>query len=229
MEDLSFLEKSLKVNFKDKKLLKEALIHRSYLNECPECPFEHNERLEFLGDSVLELLVSEYLYKNFRKPEGEMTDLRASLVNFENLANIARKFKIEEFLFLSKGEAKDTGRARVAISANTLEAIIGAIYLDQGLEKAREFVRENILSLLPEILQKKVIKDPKTQLQEIAQAKFSITPHYEVLKEWGPDHKREFLVGAYLDKKLIAKGQGLSKQEAEEKAAQGALQTITKL
>lgn len=227
MEDLSLLEKFLKVNFKDIRLLKEALVHRSYLNEYPKCPFEHNERLEFLGDSVLELLVSEYLYKNFRKPEGEMTDLRASLVNSENLANIARKLKIGKFLLLSKGEAKDIGRARIAILANTLEAIIGAIYLDQGLERVREFIRENILSLLPEILEKKVIKDPKTQLQEIAQERFSITPHYEVLEEWGPDHKREFLVGAYLEKKLIAKDQGFSKQEAEEKAAQKALQIIT--
>lgn len=225
-KSLGKLEKILEVHFKNQNLLKIALTHRSYLNEHPEFLKEHNERLEFLGDSVLELLVSEYLYEKFQKPEGEMTNLRAALVNSEILGKIAKKLKIEDYLFLSKGEAKDINRARMALLANALEAIIGAIYLDQGMEKARSFVKKNILILLPDILKKKIIKDPKTQFQEIAQERFSITPHYKVLREWGPDHEKRFLIGLYLNKKIITKGEGFSKQEAEEKAANKALKSI---
>ncbi|MCZ2845519.1 MAG: ribonuclease III [Candidatus Bathyarchaeota archaeon] len=220
------MEKILGVHFKDKSLLQEALIHRSYLNEHPDCSLQHNERLEFLGDSVLELLVSEHLYKEFKKPEGEMTNLRAALVNTDILGKVAKELKIGNYLCLSKGEARDTGRARIALLANTLEAIIGAIYLDQGLEKTRQFVEKNILNALPGVLKKKIIKDPKTQFQEMVQEKLRITPHYEVLQEWGPDHERRFLVGLYLDKRVIAKGEGFSKQEAEEKAAYEALKTM---
>lgn len=225
-ENLKGLERNLKVHFKNQDLLKKALVHRSYLNEHPEFSDEHNERLEFLGDSILEFLVSEYLYKNFKKPEGEMTNLRAALVNSEALAKIARTLEIEDYLFLSRGEAKDTGRARMSILANALEAIIGAIYLDQGIKGARFFVKRNILSFLPNILEKRIIKDPKSRFQEIAQEKYEITPDYKVLKEWGPEHRREFLVGVYLDEKLVAKGQGFSKQEAEEEAAKKALQAL---
>ncbi len=222
-DNLTGLEEILGVHFKNKNLLKTALTHKSYLNEHPKASQEHNERLEFLGDAVLEFLVTDYLYKNFNKPEGEMTALRASLVNSQQLAQVARILKIESYLLLSKGEQKDKGRARISILANALEAIIGAIYLDQGIEKTREFVKANILVHLPEIIQKGKFQDPKSRFQEIAQEKFAITPTYQTLKEWGPDHQREFLVGVYLDKKLIAKGHGFSKQEAEEEAAREAL------
>jgi len=225
-KDLAGLEKILEVHFKNQSLLQEALIHRSYLNEHPECSLEHNERLEFLGDSVLELLVSEYLYKEFQRPEGEMTNIRAALVNSGALAEIAKKLKIEDYLFLSRGEAKDTGRARMVLLANALEAIIGAIYLDQGLARASRFVKKNVLSVLPNIIEKEIIKDPKTQFQEITQEKFRVTPRYEVLKEWGPDHAKRFLIGLYLNKTIVAQGQGFSKQEAEEAAARKALQAL---
>jgi len=225
-KDLAGLEKILEVHFKNQSLLQEALIHRSYLNEHPECSLEHNERLEFLGDSVLELLVSEYLYKEFQRPEGEMTNIRAALVNSGALAEIAKKLKIEDYLFLSRGEAKDTGRARMVLLANALEAIIGAIYLDQGLARASRFVKKNVLSVLPNIIEKEIIKDPKTQFQEITQEKFRVTPRYEVIKEWGPDHAKRFLIGLYLNKTIVAQGQGFSKQEAEEAAARKALQAL---
>ncbi len=226
LNDLIKLEKILNVHFKNKNLLLEALTHRSYLNEHPELSLGHNERLEFLGDAVLELLVSEHLYKNFKKPEGEMTNLRAALVNAKSLANIAKNLYIEDYLFLSKGEKKDSKRARESLLANTLEAIIGAIYLDQGIEVAREFIEKNILSHLPVILKKQDIKDAKSRFQEVTQEKFKITPEYKVLREWGPDHQKQFQVGVYLNKKLIAEGQGFSIKEAEEEAAKKALKGI---
>ncbi|MFH0987570.1 MAG: ribonuclease III [Patescibacteria group bacterium] len=220
------LEKILGVHFTNKELLRNALTHRSYLNENPGFSTEHNERLEFLGDSILELLVSECLFKELKRPEGEMTNLRAALVNSESLSEIAKELEIEKYLFLSRGEAKDTGRARASILANALEAIIGAIYLDRGIEETRCFVRNNILNLLKDVLEKKVIKDYKTQFQESAQEKYSITPSYKVLREWGPDHEKKFLVGVFLNKNIIAKGQGFSKQEAEEEAARIALKEL---
>jgi ribonuclease-3 len=147
----------------------------------------------------------------------------------KNLSEIAKKLKIENHLFFSKGEAKDSNsRARTALLANALEAVIGAIYLDQGINKTRRFVKKNILSALPNILKRKIIKDPKTQLQEITQEKFRVTPHYKVLKEWGPDHAKKFLIGLYLNKKVLAKGEGCSKQEAEESAARLGLKKMHK-
>jgi ribonuclease-3 len=225
-ENLMELEKVLGVHFKNQNLLLEALTHRSYLNEHPKLSLEHNERLEFLGDAVLELLVSEYLYKNFKKPEGEMTNLRAALVNTKTIANVARVLNIENYLLLSKGEKNDTSRAREALLANALEAIIGAIYLDQGIKSAGKFIEKNILSLLPRVLKREVIKDAKSRFQEVTQEKFGITPDYKVLKEWGPDHQKQFQVGAYLEKKLIAQGQGFSIKEAEEEAAKKALRAL---
>jgi len=226
VKDISLLEQKLDLKFKNKNLLITALTHRSYLNEHPEVSLEHNERLEFLGDAVLEFLVSEYLYKNFQKPEGEMTNLRAALVNTKALADVAKNLYIEEYLFLSKGEKNDKGRARESLLANALEAIIGATYLDQGIEIARKFVEKNILKNLPEILKKRDIKDAKSRFQEIAQEKFKITPEYKVLKEWGPDHQKQFQVGVYLGNKLIEKGQGFSIKEAEEEAANKALKSL---
>ncbi len=226
MEKLSLLEEILKVHFKDKNLLKTALTHRSYLNEHPECLQEHNERLEFLGDAVLEFVVSDFLYNSFKKNEGEMTNLRAALVRAETLSGVARDLKIDDFLFLSRGEKNDNGRARKYILANALESIIGAIYLDQGIEEVQRFIQENILVRLDDIIKKGEIKDPKSRFQEISQDKFSITPNYKVLKKIGPDHRREFLVGAYIGERLISKGRGFSKQEAEEEAAIKAIKSL---
>jgi len=225
MKDLSFLEKRLKVSFKNKGLLIQALVHRSYLNEHPYFKYPHNERLEFLGDAVLELIVSEHLYKNYQRPEGELTNWRASLVNTERISEVAKELGIESYLFLSKGEAKDTGKARQIILANTFEAIVGAIYLDQGYSQAKKFVERVLISKLPYILKHKLYLDPKTRFQEIAQAKLKITPHYEVLKEWGPDHAKRFKVGVFLKDELIAIGEGTSKQEAQFEAASKALKT----
>ena len=221
---LSPLEKSIGIKFKNKDLLKQALVHRSYLNENPDFPLKDNERLEFLGDAVLEMVVTEYLYQNYPNPEGDLTNWRAALVNAKILAKIANQLKINDFLFLSRGEAKDIGRARQYILANSFESLIGAIYLDQGYDKVRQFIQREILKELPQILKQRLYKDPKSHFQEKAQEKKNITPTYHVLKEWGPDHAKNFVVGLYLGKKLIAEGKGASKQEAQEKAAQAALE-----
>lgn len=224
MKDLSKLEKSLGVEFKNKDLLLQALTHRSYLNENPKFYLDHNERLEFLGDAVLELAVTEYLYKNYGNPEGDLTSWRASLVNSRMLSQIARDIGVNEFLLLSRGEAKDTGRAREYILADVMEAIIGAIYLGLGFEGAEGFIQKHIIPKLPEIIEKKLYKDPKSSFQEEAQDRVGITPTYEVLDEWGPDHSKHFVIGVFLEKDLIAKGEGNSKQEAQEKAAEKALE-----
>ncbi|MGC9049046.1 MAG: ribonuclease III [Patescibacteria group bacterium] len=226
MKNLKDLEKKLGIKFKNKTLLKQALIHRSYLNEHPEEKLEHNERLEFLGDAILEMIVSEYLYQNYKNPEGELTSWRASLVNTNSLSNLAKKIGINDFLFLSKGESKSTGKARDIILANTFEALIGAIYFDQGLVKVKKFITEKLLTQLPEIIKKELYKDPKSKFQEIAQAKFKITPTYKVLKEEGPAHERKFTVGLFLNKKFIAQGKGSSKFEAEVEAAKKGLSII---
>lgn len=228
-EKISQLENILGVHFQDKKLIKSALTHRSYLNEHPECSWSHNERLEFLGDAVLELVISEYLYKNVLKSEGEMTAIRAAIVKAESLAEVSKRLGLEKFLYLSKGEKNDTGKAKNYILANALEAVIGAIFIDKGLAAARRFIQEKIISMLKDFLKGKGIKDPKSRFQELSQEKFSITPTYKAIKEWGPEHQKNFLIGAYLQDKLVSKGQGSSKQEAEENAAKKALKNIFKL
>jgi ribonuclease-3 len=225
-EKISELENILGAHFKDKTLLKSALTHKSYLNEHPECFWPHNERLEFLGDAVLELVISEYIFKNIKKSEGEMTSIRAAIVRAESLSEVANNLGLEKFLYLSKGEESDTGRAKKYILANALEAIIGAIFIDQGIEIAKKFIEEKIILPFKDVLNSKEIKDPKTKFQELSQEKFSITPSYKVLEEWGPEHKKNFLVGAYLKDKLVSKGQGFSKQEAEENAAKIALKKL---
>ncbi len=222
-EELLRLEKILKVKFKNKELLRQALVHRSYLNENPNFPLPHNERLEFLGDAALELAVTEYLYQNYSNPEGELTNFRAALVNSIMLAKIARGFELEKYLLMSRGEAKDTGRARQYLIANALEAVIGAIYLDRGYKATKKFVEKNIIKELPGILEQKLYEDPKSRFQEESQERAGITPSYKVLKEWGPDHDKHFIVGVYLEKELIAEGEGRSKQDAQRKAAQEAL------
>jgi len=223
MKDISGLENKLGVKFNNTQLLVQALTHRSYLNENPDFGLEHNERLEFLGDAVLELVVTEYLYKSFPNPEGELTNWRAALVKAETLSQTADVLKINSFLLLSRGEAKDTGRARQCILANTVEAIIGAIYLDSGYDTAKGFISKNIISFLPEILEKGTYRDPKSVFQEEAQERVGITPTYEVIKEWGPDHAKKFLVGVYLNGELVAEGEGASKQEAQLEAAKNGL------
>lgn len=223
MKDILGLENKLGVKFNNSQLLVQALTHRSYLNENPDFGLEHNERLEFLGDAVLELVVTEYLYKSFPNPEGELTNWRAALVKAETLSQAADVLKINSFLLLSRGEAKDTGRARQCILANTVEAIIGAMYLDSGYNTAKAFIAKNIISFLPEILEKGTYRDSKSVFQEEAQERVGITPTYEVIKEWGPDHAKRFRVGVFLNGDLVAEGEGASKQEAQLEAAKNGL------
>lgn len=219
------LEKKLGLKFKNKDLLIQAFCHRSYLNENPGFCLNHNERLEFLGDAVLELVITEYLFQKYpNKPEGELTNWRASLVNDKMLASIAKNLGLNDFLLLSKGEAKELGKARQYILANTLEAIIGTIYLDRGYKACREFIEKHLIKELPRILKEGLFKDAKSHFQEEAQEKLGITPTYEVLEKWGPDHAKHFITGVFLGKVLVAKGKGSSKQEAEETAAKKALE-----
>lgn len=221
MKDFSVLAKRLGVEFKDENLLKMALVHRSYLNEHPDFPLEHNERLEFLGDAVLELAVTEYLYNNYPNPEGELTNWRAALVNANACAEVAENLELDEFLFLSRGESKDVkSKARLFILANALEAVIGAVYLDAGYSAARTFIEKNVLVRLPYVLEHKLYLDPKSRFQEAAQEKVGVTPAYRVLEETGPDHAKQFVVGVFLGKELVATGTGTSKQEGEVSAAE---------
>jgi ribonuclease-3 len=222
--ELEKLESLLGLNFKNKDLLLQALTHRSYLNENPKFHLDHNERLEFLGDAVLELVVTEYLYKNYPDPEGELTALRASLVNSKMLAKIGVDLGINDFLLLSKGEAKDQGRARQYILTDAVEAIIGAAYLDQGYDVVSKFIYKFILPELNTIIKEKLHKDAKSLFQELAQEKVSITPFYDVLKEWGPDHERHFKVGVFLGDEVVGEGEGVSKQEAQQEAARDAIE-----
>jgi len=220
MNDFTKLETRINVTFHDKSLLQQALVHRSYLNENPNAGIWHNERLEFLGDAVLELAVTERLYAAFpEKPEGELTTLRAALVNSKMLSDISLSIGMNEFLLLSRGEARDVGRARQYILANAFEALIGAMYLDGGYETARDFIDRVVMNELQQVLDKKLYQDPKSLFQEEAQERVGITPTYEVMREWGPDHDKHFIVGIYLKQELVAEGEGPSKQAAQEAAA----------
>ena len=221
--DLSGLENKIKIQFKDRNLLQSAMTHRSYLNENRRWPLPHNERLEFLGDAVLELITTEYLYANFPNPEGELTNLRSALVNYKMLSEIASELGLDEYILLSKGESKDTGRARQVILANAMEALIGAIYLDAGFDPTKNFIHEFVLNHLPQIVSSGQILDPKSKFQELTQEKLGVTPHYKVLAEWGPDHNKNFEVGVFVGERQIAKGVGSSKQEAEISAAENGL------
>lgn len=221
MRDFSQLEETLGVKFKSKELLKQAVVHRSYLNEHPDFSLNHNERLEFLGDAVLELIVTEKLFTQFPEtPEGTLTAWRASLVNADMLAEVAIDLEIEEYLYLSRGEAKDKNtKARRYILANAVEALIGALYLDQGIKPAEKFIKKCIYSKLDNILANGLYLDPKSRFQEKAQELHGVTPHYKVLGESGPDHAKVFEIGLYLGEELISKGKGSSKQEAQVEAA----------
>lgn len=222
--EIKELENIIGVSFKRKELLEEALTHRSYLNENPKWPRSHNERLEYLGDAALELAVSDELFKKFPKfSEGQLTVLRAALVNYQMLSKIALSIKLDKYVLMSKGERGDIFKAKEVILANAFEALIGAIYIDQGFEEVRKFVKNFILKYTDEILETKSYKDSKSELQEIVQEKLKVTPTYKVLEESGPAHKRRFRIGVYFGDKFIADGLGYSKQEAELEAAKKAL------
>lgn len=224
MKDLKELEKKLNISFKNKSLLKNAFIHRSYLNEHPEERLGNNERLEFLGDSVLSFVVSEHLYERFPShPEGDLTNFRASIVNARSLAKIGQELDLGEYLFLSRGEEATGGRSRTYLLANTYEALLGAIYLDQGIELSKRYVQKYLLPSLDEIISKRLYKDYKSHFQEMSQEGRGITPEYKILKEAGPDHEKEFTTGVYLGSRLISTGTGRSKQEAEQEAAKSAI------
>ncbi len=224
--DLSKFESQLGVAFENKDLLTQAFVHRSYLNENPSFRLDHNERLEFLGDAVLELVVTEYLYAHYPNPEGELTAWRAALVNARMLAKIAEGLGMNNFLLLSRGEARDTGKARQVILANTIEAFIGALYLDKGYGEVAQFILNYIIPELPPIIESQAYKDAKSMFQELAQEKRGVTPRYAVLKEWGLDHAKNFRIGVYLDDELVGEGEGVSKQEAQQKAAEDALKKL---
>ncbi len=220
------LEKNLGFTFKDQSLLQQALTHRSYLNENPDWTLPHNERLEFLGDAVLELVVTDHLYHHYPLPEGELTNLRASIVRGEMLARVAEELALDHYMLMSRGERKDTGKARQYILANAVEALIGALYLDQGYQAAAEVIEWLIIVKLTGVVAAGLHIDTKSRFQELAQEKFRITPRYEVLSESGLDHARRFVVGAFLRDRKLGEGDGSSKQEAQQKAAGAALETL---
>lgn len=224
--DVSKVEKKLGVAFVDKDFLIKALTHRSYLNEHKD-NLESNERLEFLGDSVLQFLTSEYLYKNFPSPEGLLTSYRAAVVRTESLAEESIKLGIGEFLLLSKGEESTGGRERPYILANTFESLLGAIYLDQGIEKSRKFLEKTIFPKISPVIKENKYRDNKSSFQELAQERRNLTPVYKVLKEWGPDHDKKFKAGVFIGNSMEGVGEGNSKQRAEEAAACNALEKWT--
>ena len=224
--NLDHLQKNLGVSFKDLGLLKNAFIHRSYLNEHKDFKGTSNERLEFLGDAVLSLVVSKFLYQKMQNsPEGKLTQTRSTLVRTETLGKLAQKLNLGKYLVLSKGEEESGGRTNIAILANTFEALVGAIYLDGEIEKAHEFIKNNILSTWQDLVQS-AVTDNKSKLQEILQKKYRQSPIYKLLKTWGPDHNRTFEVGVYLDDKLLGKGSGKNKQAAAQNAAKVALSRL---
>lgn len=225
MKDFAPLEEKIGHTFADRSLLTTALTHRSFINESRKHGGTHNERLEFLGDAVLELITTEFLYARYpHKAEGDLTSYRAGLVNTSTLATVALELGVNDFLLLSKGESKDTGRARQYILANAFEAIVGALFLDGGYEAARAFVSKFLLPLTEDIVGKHLWRDAKSRFQEKAQEKVGITPSYKTVREVGPDHDREFTVAVFLDDEKIAEGAGKSKQEAEQSAAGNALE-----
>lgn len=224
----AFAKDKLHVTFNDISLLVTAFTHRSYLNEHKKTVKAHNERLEFLGDAVLELVVTEYLYSNYEEPEGILTNWRSSLVRTESISAAAAKFGFEPLLRLSRGEKRGTDRARAQILANSFEAVVGALYLDQGYEAAKKFIDASILSTFAEILSSGSWMDPKSHLQELAQSQEVATPVYKVTSEEGPDHDKVFTVGVYVNNKLRGQGIGPSKQAAQQKAAEKALEYYNK-
>ncbi len=227
MIEIEKVEELIGVHFNSPEYLETALTHRSYLNEHKDVK-EHNERLEFLGDAVLELVTTEYLYRNYPNPEGEMTNWRSALVKTETISDVCLGLGVENYIRMSRGEKKSLGRSRQLILANTFEAMIGAMYLDQGLEAAREFITRNVLVRLPHILEAKLYIDPKSAFQEMAQERDGMTPRYEVLSEDGPDHNKKFVVGVFVGDTQWGAGSGTSKQTAQQEAAADAVKKYQK-
>ena len=220
------LEDQIGIKFKDYHLLRNAFVHRSYLNEHRDSQYASNERLEFLGDAVLELVVTEYLYQKYPNPEGELTNWRSALVKGEMLAKIATQLNLGEYLFLSHGEEKSGGRTKDYLLANTFEALVGVIYLEMGYEMAKAFIEKFLLFHLEDILVKGQHIDAKSRLQEVAQEKVGTTPSYELQHEEGPDHDKVFTMAAYIGTRMVGKGKGGSKQLAEQQAAEDALKRL---
>lgn len=223
-KDFSKLEEDSGIFFENKNLLIQAFIHRSYINENSNFKLGHNERLEFLGDAVLELVSTNYLYHKFQdSAEGELTSYRAALVNTKSIGSIAKELDFNNYLFLSKGEGKDFGKARLSILADTYEAFIGAVFLDKGYDFAREFIEKTLLTHTDEVVEEGKYKDAKSVVQERSQDILSLTPSYKVLSESGPDHDKKFIVAIYFGEEKVAEGEGRSKREAETHAAKEAL------
>jgi ribonuclease-3 len=223
-KDFQSFEQNIGVHFNDAALLRQAFTHRSYLNEHREEGGGHNERLEFLGDAVLELIATHHLFERYPdKPEGDLTAYRAALVNATTCASIANEIGMNDFLLLSRGEAKDTGRARSILLANAFEALVGAIYIDQGYDAAKQFIEERLLPKLDDIVRGRLWQDAKSALQEKAQEREGATPSYKVVAETGPDHDKHFVVGVFVREAQLGQGEGKSKQEAEQAAAREAL------
>ena len=227
MHNIKPLQQKLGIGFNDESLLETALTHRSFINENRRQKLVHNERMEFLGDAVLELVVTEYLYLNSQEPEGVLTNWRSALVKTDALSQVAANLGLQNYIRLSRGEAKGSARAKRQILANTLEAVIGSIYLDKGYKVAQKFIITHVVSLLPEILETGSWMDAKTKLQETVQEKEGKTPTYKVLSEEGPDHDKLFTIGVYIGSQLRGKGSGSSKQTAQQAAAQSALEQIS--
>lgn len=219
----TFAKEKLGTTFNDLQLLVTAFTHRSYVNEHKKTVTEHNERLEFLGDAVLELVVTEYLYNNYTDPEGILTNWRSSLVRTESIAAAAARTGFEPMLRLSRGEKHGTARARVQILANSFEAVVGSIYIDQGYEASKTFIMSSLVSTFSEILKTGSWMDAKSHLQEVVQSKEGFTPVYRVLSEEGPDHDKIFTVGVFVNNQIKGQGQGPSKQAGQQKAAEAAL------
>lgn len=227
--DFNQLEKIINISFKNKNLLKTALTHRSYLNEV-EDDLQSNERLEFLGDAVLELVVSDYLYHTYPNlSEGQLTNLRSAVVKTQTLAKIANNFSLGKYLFLSRGEETGGGRTNISLLADAFESLLGAIYLDRGIKKVRQFVSFYLLPLLPDIIEKRAYLDYKSNLQTVVQEKRQVTPTYKVVKETGPDHDKTFYVVCTAGSTELGKGRGKNKQHAEQEAAKDALRKLEKL
>ncbi|MDD3481052.1 MAG: ribonuclease III [Patescibacteria group bacterium] len=222
MKDLKEAEKIIGLKFNNIQLLETSFVHRSYLNEHKSVK-EHNERLEFLGDAVLELVVTEHLYQNYKNPEGDLTNWRSALVKTESISAVSKKLGFENFLKMSRGERASSGRSRQLILANTFEAVTGAIYLDQGYEAAKDFIEDNLIISLPKIIKEKLYIDSKSHFQEMAQDKEGITPKYELVSEDGPDHDKVFVIEVRVGDKVWGKGKGPSKQIAQQEAAKKAL------
>lgn len=225
MKDFSILESRLNLDFNNKDLLAQSFCHRSYINENPDFRLGHNERLEFLGDAVLELVVTEHLYNKYpSETEGDLTSWRAALVNTKILSETSKELGFDNFILLSKGEAGEVGKTKQSILADTFEAVIGAIYLDGGYNPCKRFIEEHLTVKLSRILELGLHKDAKSKFQEESQSKEGVTPVYKVLQESGPDHRKIFVLGVFIGEEMIARGKGFSKQEAEEEAAQKALE-----